>query len=177
MDTALIPIPTDVLAQLLALRADSSESLACVIHRIAEAYSSLRAQPKKTTIRDPNSTDTSGPVRYSIRGVNHTALDATEAMISILAHLGRDNHQFFEALAGKVRGRTRHHVARTRAGVYPERPDLERHVKQIGYGWFVGSNIANREKAKILREACKLSGLTFGRDVQIRWSPNGRANP
>jgi hypothetical protein len=162
MDTALIPIPTDVLAQLLALRADSSESLVCVIRRIAQAYS-----------RIPAPTDPSGPVQYSIRGVARAASDATEAMISILADLSRDDPQFLEALAGKVRGRKRHHLARTRVGVYPERPDLQRYVKPLGYGWFIGANIANREKAKILREACKLAGLTFGRDVQIRWAAVG----
>jgi hypothetical protein len=40
-------------------------------------------------------------------------------------------------------------------------------VKPLGDGWFIGVNIANREKVKILREACKLAGLTYGNDVRM----------
>ena len=39
---------------------------------------------------------------------------------------------------------------------YPERPDLACHAKEIGLGWFIGCNIANREKKKILRAACEV---------------------
>jgi hypothetical protein len=34
-------------------------------------------------------------------------------------------------------------------------------------GWFVNTNISNRQKAMILRAACEAAGLVFGRDLQI----------
>jgi hypothetical protein len=44
---------------------------------------------------------------------------------------------------------------------------LVRYVKEVGPGWFIGCNIANREKKKILRAACDVMGLAFGRDLKI----------
>jgi predicted type IV restriction endonuclease len=88
-------------------------------------------------------------------------------MLNILADLAQYDDDFFPKLAAKVRGRTRNHVARSRSEVYPGRPDLARYVKQIGPGWFIGCNIANREKEKILRAACEVMGLAFGRDLKI----------
>lgn len=95
------------------------------------------------------------------------ASDATEAMINILRDLARYDDDFFPKLAEKVRGRKRNHVARSRSEVYPGRSDLMRYVKEIGPGWFIGCNIANREKKKILRAACEVMGLNFGRDLKI----------
>jgi hypothetical protein len=157
MDTAMIQIPTELLGELLSLRREKSEALASVIDRLVRAYSPA-----------PSPVASSGPIHYSIRGTARSAGDASEAMISILGELGRDDPRFFEVLSSKVRGRTRHHLARAKADVYPRRPDLQRYVKPLGDGWFIGVNIANREKVKILREACKLAGLNYGSDLQIR---------
>jgi hypothetical protein len=104
---------------------------------------------------------------YQLDGESHAASDATGAMLNILADLAQYDDDFFPKLAAKVRGRTRNHVARSRSEVYPGRPDLARYVKQIGPGWFIGCNIANREKEKILRAACEVMGLAFGRDLKI----------
>jgi hypothetical protein len=51
--------------------------------------------------------------------------------------------------------------------VHPHRPDLHRYTAPIGTGWFVNTNISNRQKAMILRAACEAAGLVFGRDLQI----------
>jgi hypothetical protein len=86
-------------------------------------------------------------------------------MINILRDLAQYDDNFFPKLAAKVRGRTRNHIARSRSD--PGRPDLARYVKEIGSGWFIGCNIANREKEKILRAACEVMGIAFGRDLKI----------
>jgi hypothetical protein len=88
-------------------------------------------------------------------------------MITILRDLAQYDDEFFPKLAAKVRGRIRNHVARSRSEVYPERPDLARYVKEVGWGWFIGCNIANREKERILNAACDVMGLAFNRDLKI----------
>lgn len=104
------------------------------------------------------------------------ASDATEAMINILRDLAQYDDDFFPKLAAKVRGRTRNHIARSRSEVYPSRPDLARYVKEVGPGWFIGCNIANREKNKILRAACDVMGLNFDRDMKsVLRMPDRRA--
>ncbi|RNJ50934.1 hypothetical protein D1O30_16435 [Methylocystis hirsuta] len=109
-------------------------------------------------------------MQYILEGEDCVASDATEAMIAILCRLAENDPAFFESLATRVRGRTRNHLARSRVDVYPDRPDLARYVKQLAPGWFIGCNIANREKKKILRTACTLAGLTFGRDLRIKFA-------
>jgi hypothetical protein len=58
--------------------------------------------------------------------------------------------------------------------VYPKRPDLARYVKELAKGWFIGCNISNRDKEKILRAACDVMGLVFGRDLKIDLATNAR---
>lgn len=169
MSTAMISIAPDVLAHLLALRQSDSESLDGVLRR---ALPPIRKPTKASvactaTVTKVNRTG----VSYHIDGELRLASDATEAMINILSDLAQYDDNFFLKLATKVQGRTRNHIARSRSEVYPGRPDLARYVKEIGPGWFIGCNIANREKEKILRAACEVMGIVFGRDVKIDLAP------
>jgi hypothetical protein len=161
---AMISIAPDVLARLLALRLSESESLDDVLRR-ALLGKPAEAPAARAAIATPTTNGTGVP--YYIDGELHLASDATEAMINILSDLAQYDDNFFPKLATKVRGRTRNHIARSRSEVYPVRSDLARHVKEIGPGWFIGCNIANREKEKILRAACEVMGIAFGRDLKI----------
>jgi predicted type IV restriction endonuclease len=164
MNTAMIPVASDVLARLLTLRRSERESLDEVLRRVLPAAK----PPVKSTERAIATPSTNGgSVSYKLDGETHVASDATEAMINILSDLAQYDDNFYPKLAEKVRGRTRNHIARSRSEVYPGRPGLARYVKEIGPGWFIGCNIANREKKKILCAACDVMGLTFDRDLKI----------
>jgi negative regulator of replication initiation len=169
MDIALIPIAPDVLVRLLALRSTDTESLNETLRRVLAEQEVVQG---KASLPMPNCATPkvhTGPrsVCYFLNGEECSASDATEAMIAILNRLARQHVNFFEMLTARVRGRTRNHLARSRAEVYPERPDLVRYVREVVPGWFIGCNIANREKKRILRAACELSGLTYGRDLKL----------
>jgi len=158
MSLAMIPVAPDVLAGLLALRQTDQESFDDVLRRILAG---------RTTAAEQKPAAAHPAIRYTLRGEEHGARDATEALLAILARLSEGDERFFEVLAAKVQGRSRSHLARSRADVYPDRPDLAKYVKQAAPGWFIGCNIANREKEKILRAACEVAGLAFGRDLSI----------
>lgn len=68
------------------------------------------------------------------------------------------------------RGKSRNHIARSPEEIYPKRPDLAR-AEEIFDGWLIGTNIANREKLRIIQAACNAVGLTLGKDVVINF-PN-----
>jgi predicted type IV restriction endonuclease len=51
--------------------------------------------------------------------------------------------------------------------VYPLKPDLAEYTTEVVPGWWLGTNIANREKMKIIRKACEAADVRFGTDVQI----------
>jgi hypothetical protein len=40
-------------------------------------------------------------------------------------------------------------------------------VVELVPGWFIGTNIANREKVQILDRACEAAGITSGKDLRI----------
>ncbi len=165
MSSAMIPVAPDVLAALLALRQTDHESFDDIFRRVlADCGSSA---PAKETLPAPV---TPIAVRYTLLGEGHGARDANEAMmaiLSILFSLSDNDARFFEELAAKVQGRSRNHLARRRDDVYPNRPDLAKYVRELPSGWFIGCNIANREKEKILHAACAIAGLVFGRDLVI----------
>jgi hypothetical protein len=87
-------------------------------------------------------------------------------LVEILTKIAQLHPDKMESIAEAVRGRSRNHIARTPAEIYPDRPDLAR-AAEIAPDWMVGLNIANREKMRIIREACRVIGLEFGADVVI----------
>ncbi len=162
----MISVAPDVLTRLMTLRLSETESLDEVLRRI---LADARNPIPTTAAQVPIATSSAGPasVAYQFDGETLAASDATEAMINILRDLAQYDDDFFSKLAAKVQGRTRNHIARSRSEVYPRRPDLARYVKEVCPGWFIGCNIANREKEKILRAACEVMGLTFDQDLKI----------
>ncbi len=89
-------------------------------------------------------------------------------MVSILRTLQTRDSSFLERLSQLVAGRSRNHIARSRAQVYPDRPDLaQEYTVEVVPGWFVGTNIANREKQNLLEKACEAARLKFGGDMKI----------
>lgn len=104
---------------------------------------------------------------YQLRGVVDVAPTAKDAFLAILRTLAAENGTFCARLSPLVAGRKVNHVARSPEQVHPHRPDLRGETAQITPGWFVNTNIANRQKATILRAACETAGLVFGRDLQI----------
>lgn len=105
-------------------------------------------------------------VEYTFFGKRRVAPTASVAMIEILSEVARLHPNAMDAIATAVRGRSRNHIARTPAEIYPARPDLAR-AAEIAPGWLVGLNIANREKMRIIREACRVAGIKFGTEVII----------
>lgn len=104
---------------------------------------------------------------FSLRGKNYPAGDATDAMVQILQLLHREDSTFLERLVVRVRGRNRNHIARSKMEVYPGRRDLLDYTREIVSGWWVGTNIANREKRRIIERGCEVAGIRFGRDLII----------
>lgn len=106
-------------------------------------------------------------ISYELLGEHRTAAMANDALVDILRVLENLESGFLERLAPLAAGRTRNHIARTRALVYPRRPDLARSARELVPGWFVGTNISNDEKRDLLQQACEVLGLVFGRDLKI----------
>lgn len=169
--STLIPVDTAVLIRLLKLREHPAESFNDVLRRVLPAQRKPTPEKKPPTPAVPShlaaQTRSSRAVDYVMLGERRSAANGNDALLDVLRLLAARTPGFLEHLASEVRGRSRNHIARSRAEVYPERPDLSHYVVPLVDGWFVGTNIADREKMQIIEKACSVAGLVLGRDVQI----------
>ncbi len=106
-------------------------------------------------------------IKYEMNGRAYEAKNAKVALLQILEHLSRGDPRFFERLAPRVAERARNHIAARKEDVYPNRPDLAENATEVLPGWWIGLNIANREKRRILECACEVAGVRFGHDLKI----------
>ena len=106
-------------------------------------------------------------VAYTIFGQGKHASNAIDALIDVLRTLASKNLQFIETVAPLVQGRTRNHIARSRADVYPQKPELAEYAVELVPGWWLGTNISNRDKMRIIKKACEIEGLVLGKDIII----------
>ena len=91
--------------------------------------------------------------------------DATSGFLELLRALATEFPDRMQQIATAARGRTRNHIAQSPIDVYPDRPDLVHTVVELVPGWYVGTNVANREKLRIVKAATEASGLQFGSEV------------
>ena len=106
-------------------------------------------------------------ITYKIFGQSKHADNAIEALLDILRTLAAKNPSFLEKLAPAVRGRTRNHISRVREEVYPGKAELVEYTTELVSGWWLGTNIANRDKMRIIEKACEVEKLTLGKDISI----------
>jgi hypothetical protein len=148
------PAPEDV-EEFLVNLASGNESLASV--------SAPPAAPKLST----PAIISERSIAYKILGQSRHADNATEALLDILRTLAARDSNFLDRLALVVRGTTRNHISRKREDVYPAKPELIEYTTEVVPGWWLGTNIANREKMRIIRRACEVEKLTLGKDISI----------
>jgi predicted type IV restriction endonuclease len=105
-------------------------------------------------------------ISYVLFGSSKSAPNAKDALIDILSEIAKRHPDKMSKVADAVKTRSRNHIAQSAAEIYPARPDLAR-AAEIGIGWLVGLNIANREKMRIIKTACDATGIEFGQDIAI----------
>lgn len=107
---------------------------------------------------------------YRLFGQDFPARNATETLTSVFRQLADLEPGFPErfAQAASRLGRSRAYVGRTPQAVYPGKPKLWAATVEFAPGWYLGTNENTQTKLKLLRTACKVIGLRFGIDVQVR---------
>jgi len=109
-------------------------------------------------------------IAFEVFGERRTTNSAKSALVEILSDIAKRYPDRMADIALDARGKSRNHIARSPEEIYPKRPDLAR-AEEITDGWLIGTNIANREKLRIIQAACKVVGLTLGKDIVIEF-PN-----
>jgi hypothetical protein len=166
------PVAADVLAFLKRLR-EGSDATSQPGRTIATRPAA--PMPMPPPLVPPVAPPTMGPrsapgssrgVMYRLFGEEHIAANGNDALVRTLEALCSRDPGKIPALAKAVEGRSRNHIAQSASEIYPARPDLAR-AAEFHPGWFVGLNIANREKMGIIRTACDVYGLTMPGDIEV----------
>jgi hypothetical protein len=92
-------------------------------------------------------------------------------MVFVLRELAKGDPSFLERCSQHpdAQGRKRRYIARTAEELYPDRPDLRDLHETLPGGWLVSTNLNNQLKNTIVRLATEVAGLTFGKDVIVKF--------
>jgi len=106
---------------------------------------------------------------YRLFGQDFPTRFSKDTFVGLLRHFAELEPAFPERfqLAARSIGRSRRYVGRAPQEVYPGRPGLWTHTEPFAPGWVVGTNENDDRKRKLLKLACQVMGLRFGRDVQV----------
>jgi hypothetical protein len=149
---------------------ENGESFILSQQRVSAEQRTISAQPLSRAATPPPPISRVIPqvgrlVSATIGGKSLPAKDATSALLEILRGLISQFPDKVDRIATAAKGRSRNHIARSALEVYPSRPDLAHTVVDLVPGWYIGTNIANREKLRIVKAACDACGVHFGTDV------------
>lgn len=147
----------------LVRQARHGEPLADVIGRLASTRDAAEAPISIPAKR------TSGRYTVSVLGLERPCATLADALAYALTTLAELDDTFLYQLS-EGRGRTRPYVAPSRDLVHPDRDDLNRKfAREIrpGLGWWISNNSSKVDVTRILKAACDVAGLEFGRDVTL----------
>ena len=161
------PAVLDVLDFLRSLRSDVPAASTTERRVVPIAVATARPATVLALATDDPAPAPARGLHYQLFGKSQSAGNANEALVNILAAFAARDPSKLEALAQAVQGRSRNHVARTTAEIYPSRPDLAR-AEEFAPGWLVGLNVSNQQKISILRTACDVFGLSMPGDLVIQ---------
>jgi len=106
---------------------------------------------------------------YRLFGQDFPTRFAKDTFVDLLRQFAELEPAFparFQQAASRI-GRSRRYVGRTPQEVYPMKPGLWKHTESFAPGWLVGTNESDDKKRQLLKLACQVMGLRFGRDVQV----------
>ncbi len=106
---------------------------------------------------------------YELEGTFHRCQFGKDVLAGVFKALGERDPSFFESFASlKKHGRKRRYLARSKAELYPDHPELYPQSVEVAPGWWLATHSSSAMKAGIIARACQVAGLELGTDVKIR---------
>lgn len=174
----LIAEPDELLVEILADKVEdvcgfkpSLDACADFLRRSGAAPPVQAAPPSPPSRREPRPS-TAQPSfsqpSYSVGGQDHRCGTAREIASSVFALFAGKDPTFLERFAARKHGRKRRYISRNKTELYPDRPDLVQKCSvEFVPGWFMGTNYSKLDFEKIIRMACEVAGVEFGRELVI----------
>ena len=110
--------------------------------------------------RAPRAQGPQGPIHYRLGGTAYQAANAINAYIDIIRKLVEQDQNFLERLEPNFRERKRKLLAREKSELSPNE-SARKSAAEISNGWWLLTQLSNRDKIKYLKEACSVAGIPF----------------
>ena len=106
-------------------------------------------------------------IGFVLRGKQVETGTSIGTLVKILTIFERENPAFMERFAVRTRSRNRNLVARNRADLYDKPHLVDRHSKELGNGWWLGSNLSTTQIRKHVETACDVARVRFGLQLKL----------
>jgi len=108
---------------------------------------------------------------FELFGEFHSENSARDAMLHILNLLADNDPTFLDRYASlQKHGRTRRYLAKNREELNPSRPDLafsDEYSRELRPGWWVDVNLSKQSIEKVVKMACQVASIKFGKDLKL----------
>ena len=113
---------------------------------------------------------------FTFEGRTEIVTNGVELLGAVFSALASRDPEFCRLFSQRCHGRKRQYVAKRWEELYPGRPEFRKSVHPLPGGWYVATHSSNAEKIRRIRQACKVAGLEFGKDLAVNM-PVGRRRP
>ena len=104
---------------------------------------------------------------FTLQGSTQTFDTGAELLGAVFRRLASLDPDFCRRYSEKHYGRVRQYVAKSKELLYPGKPSFQKYSLSLPGGWWIATHCSNTDKLKRIKQACKLAGLEFGRDVVV----------
>lgn len=109
-----------------------------------------------------------GPYFYTLDGETRRFRKSAHLLGAIFAVFAEKDPRFCEEFRRRHRGRTREYVAKSPEDLYPGSPHLAKsEFRELPGGYFIGTNMGTAKKMDLIRWACDVARVEFGRDLKV----------
>ena len=104
---------------------------------------------------------------FTFEGRTDTFKTGRGAFVAVFDRLASMDPTFCERYSEQYYGRTNRYVAKSMDLICPGNPAVAKRSHRLPGGWWLTTKLSNQQKIQRIKEACKIAGLVFGRDLTI----------
>ncbi|MCQ3811741.1 MAG: hypothetical protein KTV68_14430 [Acidimicrobiia bacterium] len=125
-------------------------------------------KPGRSTLRRKSPTATRRIVGYRIRTSEFQCSSASATLVALLKDFQEQDPSFLSRLYEDPRNHTRKRVlvSQRRSEMYSE-PRKDSEYKDLGAGWWVGTNLSAQSITRKVELACDVAGVKFGTELTL----------
>lgn len=109
-----------------------------------------------------------GSYSFTLHGSRSAFRTSADLLAAIFTAFAKKDAGFCKRFGSRYKGRTRAYVAKRPEDLYPESPHLAKsEFRKLPGGYLIGTNMGTAKKGDLIRWACDVAGVEFGRDLTV----------